>query len=164
MALTYEPITSTTLGSDTATINFTSISGSYTDIVLIFNGNSTNANAGSLYIRFNGDSGNNYSLTQLYGDGTSAAAFRNSNTSNLNGIGINSTSQSPSMGIAHFQNYSNTTTYKTVLLRNSMYQAEASVSASLWRSTAAINQITLSLASGSIKAGSIATLYGIKAA
>ena len=100
----------------------------------------------------------------MYGDGTSAASARSSNIAQINGIGINSTSQSQSMGIAHFNNYSNTTTYKTVLLRNSMYQAEASATVALWRSTAAITRITLSLASGNIKSGSTATLYGITAA
>lgn len=164
MASTYTPIATTTLGADAANIDFTSISGTYTDIILVITGNSTNANAGSLYVRVNGDSGTNYSNTQVYGDGTTAASTRNSNTNNANGLGITGTSQSPSVGIAHFMNYANTTTYKTFLFRNNMYNAEASASAALWRSTSAINRITLSHPSSNIKAGTTATLYGIKAA
>ena len=160
---TYTLIASTTLGSDSANIDFTSISGSYTDLVLVVVGNSTNANAGSLYVRVNNDSATNYSNTQIYGDGTTAASVRNSNTNNANGLGINSTSQSPSVGIAHFQDYSNTTTYKTILMRNTMPQAEASASVALWRSTSAINRITLSHSSSNLKAGTTAKLYGIEA-
>ena len=35
MAITYEPIATTTLGSAAASVTFSSISGSYTDLVLI---------------------------------------------------------------------------------------------------------------------------------
>jgi hypothetical protein len=36
MAITYEPIATTTLGSATSTVTFSSISGSYTDLVAVF--------------------------------------------------------------------------------------------------------------------------------
>ena len=35
-AATYEPIATTTLGSAASTITFSSISGSYTDLILVF--------------------------------------------------------------------------------------------------------------------------------
>jgi hypothetical protein len=35
MAITYEPIATTTLGSAAADVTFTSISGTYTDLVLV---------------------------------------------------------------------------------------------------------------------------------
>jgi len=71
MAMTYTPIATQTLGSSVSTVTFSSISGTYTDLVLIAQ---PIASAGvDLELRFNGDSGSNYSCTQLSGDGSSPA-------------------------------------------------------------------------------------------
>ena len=35
MPATYEPIASTTLGSDAANVEFTSLSGTYTDLIVV---------------------------------------------------------------------------------------------------------------------------------
>jgi hypothetical protein len=70
------------------------------------------------------------------------------------------------MVLLQFMNYSNATTYKTVLSRSNV-AASASVSANvgLWRNTAAITSIKLYVyPSYNFVAGSTFTLYGIKAA
>ncbi len=60
-------------------------------------------------------------------------------------------------------NYSNTTTYKTILSRSSDLYTEASVN--LWRNTAAITSIIIGAQGAyTFSAGSTFTLYGIKAA
>jgi len=64
MAITYEPIASTTLGSAASTITFNSIAASWTDIKLILIG--TSSTGGAVIFRFNNDSGSNYSNVQLY--------------------------------------------------------------------------------------------------
>ena len=63
-------------------------------------------------------------------------------------------------------NYSNTTTYKTVLYRlNEINSSFLDAGVSLWRSTNAINRITLQGGSGSsLQSGTMATLYGIASA
>jgi hypothetical protein len=66
--------------------------------------------------------------------------------------------------ILNFQNYSNTTTYKTTLTRASLPGASVTAAVSLWRSTAAINSIEVALSSNEYSAGSTFTLYGIAAA
>jgi hypothetical protein len=72
-------------------------------------------------------------------------------------------SGSYAVGITHFMNYSNTTTYKTALTRsNSPYGTEAAVN--LWRNTSAITSITLFIQSSTLNAGTTFTLYGIAAA
>ena len=38
MPITYEPIATTTLTTTTASVTFSSISGSYTDLILVING------------------------------------------------------------------------------------------------------------------------------
>jgi len=62
-------------------------------------------------------------------------------------------------------NYSNTTTYKTVVYRQNEAANFISAGVSLWRSTSAINRITLNATStNSLQAGTQVSLYGIKAA
>ena len=166
MAITYEPIATTTLGSSTASVTFSSISGTYTDLVLIFNGGITTADY-AIRIRFNGDSGSNYSRTAISGYGTGAGSDRASNVTGLNvfmgfsGIPANTLDTS---GIAHIQNYSNSTTYKTVISRSGNAARSAEAQVGLWRSTSAITSIVIDTGSGNLYSGSTFTLYGIKAA
>jgi len=82
---TYEPIATTTVSnSSTSTVTFSSISGTYTDLIIIGNLGSETTNAFP-YLQFNGDTGSNYSYTQLYGNGngSSAATARSSNNTKL---------------------------------------------------------------------------------
>ena len=161
---TYTSIATTTLASATSTVTFSSISGSYTDLVFIFSGN-TSAIANS-FIRFNSDSGTNYSMTWMAGDGSSALSGRESTKTRLlidvYGYANPSNITNKVMSI---QNYSNATTYKTVLGRanNSAVGTDALVG--LWRSTSAITQIDiLTLSATTFSVGSTFTLYGILSA
>ena len=167
MAITYEPIATTTLSTATATVTFSSISGSYTDLVLVCNIAQVASN-NSLRIRYNSDTGSNYSYTNLFGDGSSAASGRDSNlTSGLVAETTGSTSLELAV-IAHIQNYSNTTTYKTLIGRGNKASASVDATVSLWRSTAAITSIALAMGgtfpTNNFASGSTLTLYGIKAA
>jgi hypothetical protein len=75
MAITYEPIATTTLSSAAATITFSSISSAYTDLRLVFVGTSV-ANSNNCIVTFNSDTGFNYSQTALYGTGATAGSSR----------------------------------------------------------------------------------------
>ena len=164
MPITYEPIATTTLGSAANQIDFTSISGSYTDLVLVFEGI---ASGGTNYPFFrvgNGsiDTGTNYSRTYILGDGSSASSGRDSNTSTPTICELLTTSRS--MFLIHFQNYSNTTTYKTMIVRSGGAANKVEANVTLWRSTSAINQIRIAVGSQNFASGTSVTLYGIKAA
>jgi hypothetical protein len=160
MPSTYTPLATTTLGSNTAQVTFSSISASYTDLILVINGGVTTQ--GPINVQLNADTGNNYSVTRLYGNGSTASSDRFSSQPNLDLAFFPNTLDNNS--IIHFMNYSNTTTNKTVLTRwNSTGFATAVVG--LWRNTAAINSIKLFNASPfDLKQGSTFTLYGIAAA
>ena len=161
MAITYEPIATTTLGSAAATVTFSSISGSYTDLVLITSTKFTATNSHATF-QINGDTANNYSNTFLYGDGTSAASGRASNISaGYFGRGVTGEF---AIGVTHFQNYSNTTTYKTVLSRGSAATSISIAYVNLWRNTNAITSLVLAAPTDTFVTGSTFTLYGIKAA
>jgi hypothetical protein len=165
--VTYEKIASTTLGSAAASVTFSSIPSTYTDLVLVIVG----ANAGGSRVRyqFNSDSGSNYSRTNIVGTGSSAASYSGSNNTvaDLNVIGGATALTAPYTIITNFQNYSNTTTYKTLITRfGSNDGAAPAVEAivNLWRSTSAINRIDTTALGGNFVTGSTFNLYGIAAA
>jgi len=159
MAKTYEPIATTTLGSASASVTLSSIPGTYTDLILVFNGSVTSG-AVSVAVRFNGDTATNYSDTWLYGSGSSALSGRNTSA---NGIYAMDISTSNATLVCQIQNYSNTTTFKTSLQRGNAASNAVTATVGLWRNTAAINSVNLHNANTFI-AGSTFTLYGIKSA
>lgn len=157
---TYTPLATTTLGSATTSYTFSSISGSYTDLVVIFSGKQGTA-TDFFSIQVNGDTGSNYSLSDFYGSGSSAGAFRASNVTKMGRLPV----VQDSMARINFMNYSNTTTYKTILSRGDSAADSTHAVVGLWRSTSAITSITLVFDSGgTFAAGSQFTLYGIAAA
>ena len=160
MPSTYEPIATQTLGSDTSTVTFSSISGSYTDLIFVVGGGL--ASQGAMQIRFNSDTGSNYSVTRLYGDGTTASSDRFSSQTSLDLGFLQGNLNNNS--IIQVMNYSNSTTFKSVLNRWNTSGYVAGV-VGLWRSTAAINALSIYNSTGiNLKSGTSFTLYGIKAA
>jgi len=164
---TYTSIATTTLGSASATITFSSIAGTYTDIVLVANILcSTDSNI-SAYV--NGvNTGTSYSNTHLTGSGSAAASSRGSNQSTwqLSPGPMASATTSPEPMIINFQNYSNTTTYKNALFRYGINGATyngVAATVGLYRDTAAITSITLKT-DALFSIGTQATIYGIQAA
>ena len=159
---TYEKIATTTLGSDTATITFSSISGAYTDLVISLVAGQSAALNDSFLLKVNGDSGSNYSDTYLLGTGTTVIVGNITNNGSI-GYGDLGGTAITAQFIFNFMNYSNTTTYKTILTRyNSLQKGRTVASVSLWRNTSAITSIQFSFTgSDLLKAGTTATIYGI---
>lgn len=160
---TYTALATQVLGTAASSVTFTSIPQGYTDLELVVNSTNSSGSAGISIRVGNGsiDSGSNYSLTYLAGDGSTAFSGRQSNVTS-GYAGRDTTTNG--IGIAHFMNYSNTTTYKTIIARgnDSSYVFQY---LNLWRSTAAINTITLyNDNSVNFAAGSSFTLYAIQAA
>jgi len=158
---TYVALATTTASGGETSISFTSISGSYTDLVL--QGNTIATTPYELFVQFNSDTGTNYSNTYLEGNGTSASSGRSTTTALM--AMAYSSSTNPTATIINIQNYSNTTTYKTLLSRSSAASATASAWVGLWRNTAAITSIQLKLTSAkTFSAGATFSLYGIASA
>jgi hypothetical protein len=165
MPNTYTELLRTTVGTATAsvTLDLTGISG-YTDLVLVGSWSVTTGSA-ALYAQVGNtalDTGSNYSYTLLRGDGSSAASARQSN---ITVIVLDSVASSGLANcIVNFQNYSNTTTNKTILSRENNAAANVSAYVNLWRNTAAINLISLFPSASTFAVGSTFSLYGILAA
>ena len=163
MPTTYEPIATTTLGSAVATITFSSIAATYTDLRLVITATSSTAGA-DIAVRYNSDTGANYSLTRLTGNGSTAASGSRTNTSEsiIDSNGLSATV--PSLYEVDIFSYAGST-FKTLLARTAQdFNGSGGVytSVNLWRNTAAITSITLFLTAYNFNAGTTATLYGIK--
>lgn len=164
MPATYEPISTQTLASAVATVTFSSIPATYTDLILVCVATRSAAPDGGYFsIRYNSDTATNYSSTLLYGDGTSAVSTRV--TSETSGRVGNASLSNNQPTIIHIMNYANTTTYKTSISRSNVSNSYALSYCTLWRKTPeAINSLSLLNDTGNFNTGSVFTLYGIKAA
>jgi hypothetical protein len=165
---TYTPIATTTLGSAQATIDFTSIPSTYTDLHLVISAGFSAAY--DLRFRINGSSSSIYSQTYLYGTGSAAGSTKEIASlrtyGQLDYYGAPSANLGYSNQLVDFMNYSNSTTYKTILCRSNRADSGTDAVVALVQTTSAINQITLYCGSnqGNFITGSTATLYGIAAA
>ena len=159
MPSTYEPIATTTLGSAQASVTFSSITGSYTDLIISYN--ATSSIEQQNFLRFNGDTGSNYSRTFMAGDGSSATSNRSSNGTSL--LGPFSVFV-PTVNLIQIQNYSNTTTFKTTLIRSGAANNSTIATVGLYRSTSAITSVLISTTAGTFDSGTVFTVYGIKSA
>lgn len=174
MALTYDSIATTTLSSATSNITFSSIPSTYTDLIVVLANVVCSVNSSNILLQVGTggsmDSGNNYSYTNITGDGTTARSNRASSGNKIL-IGYwqaaSNSSSYPSQANYSIMNYSNTSTHKTILGRGTVFNStsgETSALVGLWQNTGAINIIKLYPDTGNFNTGTIATIYGVKAA
>ncbi len=158
---TYEPI-ATSSPNGTQVVTFSSL-GSYTDIIAIVQPVYASGSS-DVSIRFNSDSGSNYSYTYMTGNGTAASSSTQPNDTYIRSGGSIATN---SMQKWHIFSYAGSTN-KTALFevsddRNGSGSVKRGVG--LWRSTSAITSISFTATGGiNFTTGSNITLYGIKAA
>jgi hypothetical protein len=165
MAVTYEPIASTTLTASATGIAFSGIANTWTDLKIVITGRVVNSE--QPYIRFNSDSASNYSYTSLYGNSGSTGSFRNLNVSLIYVAPLsNWSATNPQFASIDIFSYAGST-FKTVLCAGSNNNNTTSGidrTVGMWRSTSAITRIDIVANGQTFAAGFTATLYGIKAA
>jgi hypothetical protein len=154
---TYEKIFAYTAPSSISSYTFSTIPSTYTDLVVIATLRADTVTFNNMnypLITYNGDTGANYSLTQIferYYGSQQTLSDRASNASNLNMGPVATTSFGSGIFSSYMmqvQNYSNTTTYKTCLCRistggNLTDMQGTTASVGLWRSTNAITSLTI---------------------
>lgn len=164
MALTYEPIATTTLSS--SSVSFTSIPQTYTDLRLIIVAYVSSGNSSPAML-FNNNSSAIYSQTTLYGSGSSAGSQANAGAAIFN-VGFNGLTTTPHTYDINIFNYTGSTnkTYLNIGSENDNGSGYTFRDVGLYRSTSAITRIDLSNQSGGVPTNffGTATLYGIKAA
>ena len=166
-------IASTTLGSSTSTVTFSSIPSTYDDLYLVMHIDGAVTYGAQPRLRLNNTTtASSYSHTVMFGDGSSATTYRypTGSGSYMEIVpGTASGSSYYTMSVAcHILNYANTSYNKTVLARSAndkVGQGEASLAVGLFHSTSAVNR--LDIVCGSLQtfdSGSVFALYGIKKA
>jgi hypothetical protein len=171
----YESIATVTVGSGgSASASFTSIPSTYTHLQIRAIGRTNRAAPATndpFKIVFNSDTGSNYSVHYLQGDGSSASAFADVNNGFIAAYVATATSATASVFgtiVVDILDYTNTNKYKTTRslggFDNNGSGIVALVSGS-WRNTNAITSITISQQVGSSwNQYSSFALYGIKGA
>ena len=166
---TYEPIATTTLGSAAATITFSSIPSTYTDLRLVMVAQSVSGGT-IIYVTYNASGGTAYSQTDLYGLGAGGTPYGSQSTTSTSRISLANISglstTIPTMYTLDVFSYAGST-YKTCLatqIEDKNGSGAVANTVGLWRNTSAISSIELTKSSGNFTAGTTATLYGIKAA
>lgn len=161
---TYTPLANITLGSSASSITFSSISQIYRDLVLVVSGTVT-VNVSSHYIKFNSDSGANYSRIWISGNGTGASSSMASAQTALYPSGdARFDTTSVGMVTINVMDYSVTDKHKSVLARNgnaSGANPGTDAIAGRWASTSAITTIQVGVLSNNFATGTTFALYGI---
>ncbi len=152
--------------------DFTDIPATYRHLVIKLAGRSSDSatNVVDVNVRFNNDTGANYDRQMLRGFGANATASESLAQTFMPFTwalpGANAPADVAGSGILHIPDYADTTFHKTLV---ASFVGKTASHATLiheyggyWRSTAAINRITITTHAGTFAAGSIATLYGMK--
>jgi hypothetical protein len=165
MPVTFVKIASVTVGSGgAATMAFTSIPATYTDLALKISSRYSGGGYGTdMTISLNGST-SGFSSRRIFGYGSTMYTDTQSNVSGVvNGTG--STSNTFSSNDLYFPEYAGSLNKSYIMdatIENNdgtAYLME--ISGNLWANTAAINSITIGAASSFVQY-STATLYGIK--
>ena len=166
---TYTLISSNVLSSTAASVTFSSIPATYTDLVVRVSARGTEAATfGISYITLNGLSAG-FSLTEIQGNGATANSSNNASTTKWANTYIpdaNATTNTFGSFELYFPNYANTSLYKPA---SNFYASETNAttaymgaSAYLFNNTAAITSITFAIYTAtSYATGSSFYLYGI---
>ena len=170
-------IATTTLGSATSTVTFSSIPADYTHLQIRASYQTSRVTypLDKIFIRFNSDSGSNYSCHNLKSDGSSASSGAENSTQIVDADSSSTTAASGGLVfgplIMDILDYANTNKYKTILMLKgfdtngtvSGYGGRVGLISGNWRSTSAITSITFTVDNAAnYSANSKFSLYGIK--
>jgi hypothetical protein len=168
---TFELISSTILGSASTQVNFSSIPSGYKHLQLRITARLTTSSSGvnDIFMRFNGDSANNYARHQLYGYGGTMYSYNAPNISYSHAGWAVIESTQPyifATSIVDILDAFATTKNKTVRTLTGIPSTGnqlVALSSSFWNSTSAISSIALTETNGdTFSIGSRFSLYGIK--
>jgi hypothetical protein len=162
---TYTALATVTLTGSDSSITFSSIPSTYRDLIFVINGTPADTAYPVHALRFNSDSGNNYTYVGMTGNGSSAASGSNSSLSFASlgqAFGIGPGTSSYFSTIAQIMDYSATDKHKTVLVRNNVSGVGVEAQADRWANTAAITSVTLITSGGAgFATGTTINLFGV---
>ena len=161
---TYIKLASQILSSSTQIVTFSNIPQAYTDLVLVANGGMATTTGYALALRFNNISSSQYSSTYILGNGSTVSYGRYSPLAGAMYLGGPALNTLNGNFMLHIFNYSNSSTFKSVIARTNRGGTDTWAVAGTWQNSAAINRIDISPEFvANWLAGSTFTLYGIAA-
>lgn len=151
-----------TLQAATPTVTFSGIPQGYRDLVLVVVDAKSLSSNPAVFVRFNSDSGANYSYVRMTGNGSTAGSASTSSQTRMDvgaAFGVNSTENA--MLVLQIVDYSSTAKHKTVLSRSGVAGLGVEAIASRWASNSAVTAIQIFLDSSiSWTTGTTFSLYG----
>jgi hypothetical protein len=159
-------ISQNVLGAGAASITFSSIPATYTDLYLSLQARGdTAAQTTNVVMTFNGDGGANYDWVQSGGSTATATADTKMILSSM--PAASNTANFASVTQFYIYNYTRTTFQKSALALQGQRNNSSPTVALIqtfgdWNSTAAITSVTLTPAAGNFITGTTATLWGVK--
>ena len=164
----YESIATVTVGSGGSSyIEFTSIPGTYTHLQIRGILRNTGSSSSQGKLQLNADTGTNYSWHRLYGDGSSATAYGEGNSTTLGEFIMPNSATVFGAFVTDILDYANTNKYKTgrTLIGNDQNGSGSIILLSgSWRNTNAVTSIKISANADNFAQYSHFALYGIKGA
>jgi hypothetical protein len=159
----------TAIPTSGSAITFSSIPSTYKHLHIRFSVKAPSGNP-SLNLNYNGDTGSNYTIHTVSGNGSAISAAANTPRTNFPiawNYGMVATYQN--VAIVDILDYSLTTKYKTSRAfygqddNSNSTASNLELNSSVWMNTAAINSITVTVTGGlAYQSGSTISLYGIK--
>jgi hypothetical protein len=161
---TYVLLNQVTLAAASSTVTFSNIPQTYGDLVLVCNSKLVTGPAQDQTLYFNGDSGANYSVVIMWGDGSTRGSQPYSGQTNLliDFYGSVDTAFS-NVTVVQIMDYSATDKHKVVLSRANRASSGVDAIAGRWANTNAITSITYFASGRTFDAGSTVSLYGVYA-
>ena len=150
------------------TVTFASISSGYRHLQIRVSGRGTDtANDAAILLNFNNDTGSNYDYQQnFFTTSGGYSAVRNTGQTNLWTVQIpaaNATANYAGAGEINIMDYRGTTFYKSVFGHGQDYEVglRSMVYSGVWKNTAAITEIDVTLNAGAFVDGTVVSLYGV---
>jgi hypothetical protein len=161
--MSYIPLATVTLASNSTSVTFSSIPGIFKDVVLVGNWqNSSTASAGRLQV--NGDTGSNYNGVWMTGTGSSAGSGSEASqtSARIAGASVGPDNAYTNVVTLTFLDYAATDKHKTILSRFDTANRETQATASRWASTSAITSIRFfDILGQTFQTGATFSLYGV---
>lgn len=166
---TYESIASTSVGTATGTISFSSIPTTYRHLELRIFGKRSTAAQGDVAMRFNGDAGSNYSYLYTQTTNTTRSTALLGSTALRFGYVPEIATSTFGFLVAQIPNYRSSYSNRSVHASGGYYNTSMTTDIGIvshhhgqWNQQSPITSIDVILASGLFAVGTIVSLYGLR--
>jgi hypothetical protein len=154
-----------TVSGTPASISFTGFAATYRDLYIVCSANTPGNNA-FYQVRFNGDTGANYSIQTLFGAGSAAAGnYQAFSLTSISPVGGGANNELGSTRLAFFAvdilDYSQTNKKKVAMSRSASSGNSINSWVGTWHNTAAITSVVIFPSAGAFTTGNTFTLYGV---